>query len=173
MLPGRVSLLQKHVTEERMKRGSVQDYVAIMKERHRKAGRAERGRLLDEFVRVDRPSGSRLAPFMEELVCKLEMWEELLLPHDVGEALCSMSASTIDRLLRAYKECGRRPWTSATKPGSLLKAAIPIRTFGEWGHPPPGHLEVDLVAHWGGEHRGVLSEHADGGGHSYGLGGVS
>ena len=202
-----------------MKRGSVQDYAAIMKERYRQVGRAERGHLLDEFVRVtgyhrksgvrllggkggrsggsgrtgrpreygpaevatlrqvwvvvDRPCGSRLAPFMEELVCKLEMWEELLLPHDVGEALCSMSASTIDRLLRAYKERGGRPWTSATKPGSLLKAAIPIRTFGEWGHPPPGHLEVDLVAHWGGEHRGVLSEHADGGGHSYGLGGVS
>ncbi len=178
-----------------MKRGSVQDYVVIMKERYRKAGRAERGRLLDEFVRVtgyhrksgvrllggkgersggsgrtgrpreygpaevaalrqvwevvDRPCGSRLAPFMEELVCKLEMWEELLLPHDVAEALCSMSASTIDRLLRAYKERGRRPWTSVTKPGSLLKAAIPIRTFGEWGHPPPGHLEVDLVAHCG------------------------
>ena len=179
-----------------MKRGSVQDYVESMKKRYGKAGRSERGRLLDEFVEVtgyhrksanrllrgkaggsggdgrtgrpreygsavtaalrqvwevaDRPCGRRLAPFMGELVGRLEAWEELLLPGEVAKALCGMSASTIDRLLRPYKDRGqRRPWTSATKPGSLLKAAIPIRTYGEWGHPPPGHLEVDLVAHCG------------------------
>ena len=179
-----------------MKRSSVQDYVERMKKRYGMAGRAARGRLLDEFVQVtgyhrksairllrgkaggsggdgrtgrpreygpavtaalrevwavaDRPCGRRLAPFMGELVTRLEAWEELLLPRDVAAALCGMSASTIDRLLRRYKDRGqRRPWTSATKPGSLLKAAIPIRTFGEWGQPPPGHVEVDLVAHCG------------------------
>ena len=179
-----------------MKRGSVQDYVEQMKQRYGKAGRAERGRLLDEVVTVtgyhrksvvrrlgapgsgsggggrrgrpraygppvvaalrqvwevaDRPCGRRLAPFLAELVERLEAWEELRLPGEVAAALGAMSASTIDRLLRPAKERGqRRPWTSGTKPGSLLKAAIPIRTFGEWGHPPPGHLEVDLVAHCG------------------------
>ncbi len=35
-----------------MKRGSVQDYAESMKKRYRKSGRAERGRLLDEFVEV-------------------------------------------------------------------------------------------------------------------------
>ena len=35
-----------------MKRGSVQDYMEIMKGWYRKAGRAERGRLLDEVVEV-------------------------------------------------------------------------------------------------------------------------
>ena len=178
-----------------MKRGSVQDYMERMKQRYGKAGRAERGGLLDEVVAVtgyhrksvirllgqrevgfersgrrgrprrygppvvaalrqvwevaDRPCGRRLAPFLGELVERLEAWEELRLPGEVAAALCGMSASTIDRLLRPAKERGRRPWTSGTKPGSLLKASIPIRTFGEWGQPPPGHLEVDLVAHCG------------------------
>ena len=36
-----------------------------------------------------------------------------------------------------------------TKPGSLLKAAIPIRTFTEWDEKRPGFLEIDLVAHCG------------------------
>jgi len=31
----------------------------------------------------------------------------------------------------------------------LLKASIPIRTFGEWKEKKPGFLEVDLLAHCG------------------------
>jgi hypothetical protein len=36
-----------------------------------------------------------------------------------------------------------------TKPGSLLKSAIPIRTFADWEEGRPGFLEVDLVSHCG------------------------
>jgi hypothetical protein len=38
---------------------------------------------------------------------------------------------------------------STTKPGSLLKSSIPIRTFADWEEAGPGFLEVDLVAHCG------------------------
>jgi hypothetical protein len=38
---------------------------------------------------------------------------------------------------------------STTKPGSLLKNLIPIRTFTEWDEERPGFLEIDLVAHCG------------------------
>ena len=38
---------------------------------------------------------------------------------------------------------------STTKPGSLLKGSIPIRTFAEWNEDRPGFIEVDLVAHCG------------------------
>ncbi len=27
---------------------------------------------------------------------------------------------------------------------------IPVRTFSDWNRPPPGFLEIDLVAHCGG-----------------------
>jgi len=36
-----------------------------------------------------------------------------------------------------------------TKPGSLLKSSIPIRTFADWQEDRPGFLEVDLVSHCG------------------------
>ena len=49
-----------------------------------------------------------------------------------GERI-GVSASAIDKLMRRYRHRGvGRPF-SATKPGSLLKSAIPIRTFAEWG----------------------------------------
>jgi|TARA_Y100000310_G_C20570920_1_gene757972 hypothetical protein len=98
---------------------------------------------------ADRICGKRLEPFMGELVAKLQEWEELRVTAEVADQLCDLSASTIDRLLRPYKDRGlRRPW-STTKPGSLLKASIPIRTFTEWNEDAPGFIEVDLVAHCG------------------------
>ena len=42
----------------------------------------------------------------------------------------------------------RRPF-STTKPGTLLKASIPIRTFPDWDDKRPGFQEIDLVAHCG------------------------
>jgi hypothetical protein len=41
-----------------------------------------------------------------------------------------------------------------TKPGTLLKHQIPIRTFSEWNEHKPGFVEIDLVGHEGGEARG-------------------
>jgi hypothetical protein len=41
---------------------------------------------------------------------------------------------------------------SGTKPGSILKRQIPIRTFTEWNDLRPGFCEVDLVSHDGGDH---------------------
>ena len=98
---------------------------------------------------ADRICGQRLAPFMGELVSKLQQWEELRVTEEVAEQLTQMSASTIDRLLRPYKDRGLRRPLSTTKPGSLLKAKIPIRTFAEWDDVRPGFMEVDLVAHCG------------------------
>ena len=38
---------------------------------------------------------------------------------------------------------------STSKPGSLLKKAIPVRTYTPWDEERPGFLEIDLVAHCG------------------------
>jgi hypothetical protein len=68
---------------------------------------------------------------------------------EIEAQLCQMSLSTIDRLLRPYRQLGgRRPFTT-TKPGGLLKSSIPIRTFADWQEDCPGFLEVDLVSHCG------------------------
>jgi len=41
-----------------------------------------------------------------------------------------------------------------TKPGTLLKHQIPIRTFSDWDDLQPGFVEIDLVSHEGGNARG-------------------
>jgi hypothetical protein len=38
---------------------------------------------------------------------------------------------------------------ATTKPGTLLKQSIPVRTFAQWDDAQPGFMEVDLVAHCG------------------------
>ncbi len=60
-----------------------------------------------------------------------------------------MSPSTIDRLLRPCRRLGGRRGFTTTRPGSLLKSSIPIRTFADWQENKPGFLEIDLVAHCG------------------------
>jgi len=91
----------------------------------------------------------RLQPFLPEVVRVLRQHGENVVTAEVKAQLCQMSSSTIDRLLRPYRRLGgRRPFTT-TKPGSLLKNPIPIRTFADWEENRPGFLEADLVSHCG------------------------
>jgi len=91
----------------------------------------------------------RLQPFLPELVEVLERKGRLALSAEVTEQLLAMSPSTVDRLLRPYRRQVRRRGMSTTKPGSMLKRSIPIRTFSDWEEGRPGFLEVDLVVHCG------------------------
>lgn len=99
---------------------------------------------------LDYPCGKRLAAAMGEVVRALERHGELRLRGKVRENLLQISASSIDRLLAAEKRKRTARAKSRTKPGSLLKSQIPIRTFAEWDENAPGYLEIDLVAHDGG-----------------------
>lgn len=99
--------------------------------------------------------GKRLAPFMAEAVEKLEKHKEIDLTGKVREKLLNISASTIDRLLKSEKDKFRLgKGKSGTKPGTLLKKSIPIRTFADWDDAKPGFTEADLVAHDGGNSSG-------------------
>jgi len=93
----------------------------------------------------------RLAPFMAEAVKKLEKHKEIDLSPEVREKLLKISASTIDRLLKSEKDRYRLgKGRKGTKPGTLLKKSIPIRTFADWDDASPGFVEIDLVGHDGG-----------------------
>ena len=97
----------------------------------------------------------RLAPFMAEAVEKLEYHREIDLTDKVREKLTKISASTIDRLLKSEKDKFRLgKGRKGTKPGTLLKHSIPIRTFADWNDAKPGFVEVDLVGHDGGNNSG-------------------
>jgi hypothetical protein len=103
----------------------------------------------------DRMCSRRLQPFLPELVQALERHGELFLEDEVRDQLCRMSPATLDRLLRPYRQRGHRRPFSTTKRGSLLKAAIPIRTFADWDDKRPGFLEIYLVAHCGKSTEGL------------------
>ena len=97
----------------------------------------------------------RLAPFMAEAVEKLEYHREIDLTDKVREKLTKISASTIDRLLKSEKDKFRLgKGRKGTKPGTLLKNQIPVRTFADWDDTKPGFTEVDLVGHDGGNTSG-------------------
>ncbi len=103
------------------------------------------------------PAGKRLAPVLGELVAILRQFGELVIDDDTAALLVGMSAATIDRRLaperRRYQLKGR----STTKPGTLLKSQIPVRTWADWDDARPGFVEIDLVSHDGGNAAG---EHA-------------
>ena len=79
----------------------------------------------------------------------LERRGELVLEQEVREQVSSMSAATIDRLLRPHRHPEHRGPFSTTRPCTLLKATISIRTFTEWNEHQPGLLEIDLMTHCG------------------------
>ncbi len=93
--------------------------------------------------------GKRLAPFLAELVPALEAEGALALRDEDRAALVGMSAATVDRRLAPFRRQLRPRGLGTTKPGTLLKQQVPIRTFTPWEDQRPGFLEVDLVAHCG------------------------
>ena len=103
------------------------------------------------------PAGKRLAPMLNELVATLRRFGELIIDDDTAALLCSMSAATIDRRLVGERAKHQLKGRCTTKPGSLLKSQIPVRTWADWDDARPGFVEIDLVCHDGGN---VSGEHA-------------
>jgi hypothetical protein len=117
--------------------------------RPRQYGATVAGALRVVWEATDRLCSKRLHPFLPELVKVLRRHGESTMTAEIEAQLCRMSPSTIDRLLRPWRRLGGRRPFSTTKPGSLLKSAIPIRTFADWEENRPGFLEADLVPHCG------------------------
>ncbi len=105
--------------------------------------------------------GKRLAPYMKEIIPVLEKTRELEIEDEVKNKLLKISADTIDRLLKNEKKKMRIKNRSKTKPGTLLKNQIPIRTYEEWDDKRPGFCEMDLVAHDGGHAVGEYNQTLD------------
>jgi len=105
--------------------------------------------LLDVWKVANCIAAKRLVPCLKEFVEALERHGELRLDPETRALLLSMSISTADRLLRPHRRGPRGRGLATTKPGSLLKESIPVRTFADWDDARPGFVEVDLVAHCG------------------------
>lgn len=120
----------------------------------KKSGRSKiyQGEVVSALERVweicGRICSRRLHPFLPEMVMVLERCEELTLSEEIKTRLLSMSRATIDRCLHGAR-FEKPKGLSTTKPGSLLKQAIAVRTWNEWDDARPGFEEIDLVAHCG------------------------
>ena len=166
-------------------------YLEAIRKRYRRAQRADKGKILDEFCSVcgyqrkyairllgskfpksprrpGRPSQYNQPALVtvlrrlwlatdqmcsKRLVVALPLW----LPHyemrfgtldDLTRSkLMEISPASIDRLLKPVRVQHPRGF-SGTKPGTLLKHQIPIRTT-HWDIALPGFMEADTVAHCG------------------------
>ena len=105
--------------------------------------------------------GKRLAPLLKELIPRLLRFREIRLTETVRDKLMKISPSTIDRILAPERKKYRIKGRANTKPGTLLKHQIPIRTFSEWNDTRPGFVEVDLVGHDGGDGSGEFLQTLD------------
>jgi len=80
-------------------------------------------------------------PFYEETFC-------IKISEPIREKLLNISPATIDRLLSKERKKLGKLGLSTTKPGSLIKKQIPIKT-NQWDETRPGFIEADTVAHCG------------------------
>ena len=96
----------------------------------------------------------RLVVVLRTMLPVLDSFGEIPLSDQVRAKLLSISAATIDRLLQPERVRLQIKGRTHTKPGSLLKHQIPIRTFADWNEQEPGFFEIDLVGHDGGDASG-------------------
>src|SRR5512135_2615929 len=92
-------------------------------------------------------------PWSVRLKALLPVWLPWIRQHyrltpALEEQLLAISPRQIDRRLAGQKRRLRHRLYGRTKPGTLLKHQIPIRTT-HWEVTQPGYVEVDLVSHSG------------------------
>jgi hypothetical protein len=142
------------------------DKIVLVKDprlkKQRKKPRIYDGPVLSALKKIweilNRPCGKRLAPFLAQIVSSLEKHGEIAIEPSVRKKLLEISAATIDRTLKDERKKWQVKGKSTTKPGTLLKSQIPVRTFSEWNENKPGFIEADLVGHDGGNIFGIYSQ---------------
>jgi len=113
---------------------------------------AARAALIVLWEASDRVCGKRLRSLLPILLPALERHGHLRLDEKIRSKVLAMSAATIDRLLRAPRSAThhRKPRQPVPEP----RRRVRLRTFADWNQPPPGSMEMDLVAHCGAVNRG-------------------
>ena len=121
-----------------------------------KTGVVKGRRFYDEAVREaviltweasDRICGKRLKAALPHLVESMERHGHLDLDPEISKRLLAASAATLDRLLKPVRP---RVASRRKRRRNLPRARhIRVRKLADWNRPPPGHPEIDLVAHCG------------------------
>ena len=75
--------------------------------------------------------------------------------EEIRAKILKISPATIDRLLKPCRYQYKKRGLATTKPGSILKKHIPIKT-DQWNESNPGFIEADTVAHCGTSTEGMF-----------------
>lgn len=126
----------------------------IHRPRRRIYTRQDRAVLIQVWKLLGFICAKRMKPELRVAIHQLMKAGKLFLTKEDRKRVIGISPATMDRLLTGYKRRYRIKGRSYTKPGTLLKTQIPIRTFSEWNQSKVGFAEVDLVGHDGGNSRG-------------------
>jgi hypothetical protein len=100
-------------------------------------------------------------PCSKRLIVILPLWlpfypqEYGAISPDILKKLQSISPSTLDRILKAVRVRHKLKGRCTTKPGSLLRKHIQIKT-NQWDETKPGFIEADTVAHCGTSVQGTF-----------------
>jgi hypothetical protein len=97
----------------------------------------------------DRVCSKRLKPMIPILLPALERHGQLAPDEDLRAKLLAISPATIDRLLSEMRIAAAQGRRRRAGFSSAVRRSVPVRTFTDWGDPPPGFVEADFVAHSG------------------------
>lgn len=95
-----------------------------------------------------------MAAALPDVVPRLRRFKEIDIDDVTAELLLRLAPATIDRRLKIDRGKLDPRGCSHTKPGTLLKGSISMRTWAEWDDAVPGFVEFDLVGHEGGNSKG-------------------
>jgi hypothetical protein len=96
---------------------------------------------------ANEPCGELLHPLIEEYVNIFQRDKMWKYNNETTNKLLEMKQHTVRRRVSGFEHVQKRKGISTTKP-SHLKAIIPIFK-GPWDKLPPGHGQIDTVAHCG------------------------
>ena len=105
----------------------------------------------------DQMCGKRLAAILPAVLPTLVSHRVLSRTDPAYQKLAHISASTIDRLLKQERACRRLKGISHTRPSTMLKNSIPVVVSSELHVDEPGHFQIDLVGHDGGNPNGQFA----------------
>ena len=108
--------------------------------------------LRDIWVATNLPCSKRLKAIVPLWLPSYEMRS---LTDEIRQKLLHISPATIDRIMAPNRAKYCKKGLATTKPGSLLKKHIPIKT-NQWDETVPGFIEVDSVAHCGSSTEGMF-----------------
>lgn len=145
---------RKHAIRVLKNQRQVQNHINRKTKTYKTIYRGEVVQVLEQIWEIyGQICSKRLQPILPEAIKVLERHKEIKLSKEAKDLLLKISSASIDRCLRPVR-CKSPHGLSTTKPGSLLKTLIPVRTFTEWDKERPGFMEIDLVAHCGNSTEG-------------------